>query len=329
MNLEQATDYRLQEIADLVHSGVTEMTGKSRRAGGFGEGEFVGRYGGLKPMYPELQALKESPSKIAEAIDRGSGVLYERVRGVVEDAVIRGEEIREFKRPKRSAGKLSIAPHAGRVYCRHCAVYHTKGQHRFHGEGSYLQTHLFPFKNPMTHAQAKKTFAEIMEGLRRGLHLSPEGKRVFEQAKAICRQYRKPVMRNRRRAQRNPKGKEVHFKIGQKVILGKLNKTGVITSIVPKEHRSNPSQGAVYAVQTDSGIFYVTWREMVPAIALRNPRGKLIYGEMLDATLRKTQPHRCDAACRRVNHTYRHHFRVRPSVFGNANGSFTVEDMRL
>ena len=294
MNLEQATNLRLQQISDLVHSGVTEMTGKSRRAGGFGEGEFVGRFGGLKPMYPELNALKESPGVIAQAIDKGSGALYERVRSVVERAMQR----EGFKAPRPRQEKKTIAPHEGRVYCRHCAVYHSKGQHQSHGAGSYLRTHLFPFKNPMTHQEAKKIFADIMKGLREGLHLSPEGKALFEQAKAKLRQYRKPVMRNRKK------------KLTQKKALEMLHLHEFSS---PKQQRFLGARASGYPRRR----------------ARSNPRGKEIYGQVLDITARKTGPHRCDAACRRVNHTYRHVFKVKPTLYGNGDGSFTVRDMRF
>lgn len=295
MNLEQATDLRLQQIADLVHSGVTEMTGKAKREYGM-EGAFVGRFGGLKPMFPELETLKESPSQIARAIDRSSGVLYDRVRSTV-----RHEMEREgFKAPRRSVEKKTIPPHEGRVYCRHCAEFHTRGQHRFHGGGSYLQTHLFPFKNPtMTHKEAQKKFAEIMKGLRQGLHLSPEGKAVFEEAKAKLRQYRKPVMRNRRRPLSRTKAREM-LRLGEYSTARQRSFLGARASGYPVRR------------------------------AGRNPRGKEIYAEVLDMTCRKRPgAHRCDAYCKRVNHVYRHTFRSKPPVYGNPDGSLTVRDIRL
>lgn len=309
MNLEQATDLRLQQISDLVHSGVTEMTGKSRRAGGFGEGEFVGRFGGLKPMYPELNALRESPSEITKAIDRGSGPLYERVRYVVAR-----EMDREGFKParKRAEPKKTVSPHEGRVYCRHCREFHTKGQHRFHGAGSFHQTHLFAFKNPMTHAQAKKLFAEIMAGLKQGLHLSPEGKAVFEQAKAKLRQYRKPVMRNRKRPLSRSKA-ETMLRRREYSSARQRRFLGARASGYPV--RSNRSWDHYHCNGQCFGPGCAC-----PVPARRNPEMKDINGgAVYDITYQKRGPHRCDAECKKFKHMYRHSFTSHPKIYGGEN----------
>lgn len=287
------------------------MTGKSRRAGGFGEGEFVGRFGGLKPMYPELNALRESPSEITKAIDRGSGPLYERVRYVVEKRM----EREGFKAPRKREAKKTIPPHSGRVYCRHCAAFHTTGQHRFHGAGSYLQTHLFPFKkNPMTHAEARKLFAEIMQGLKQGLHLSPEGKAVFEQAKAKLRQYRKPVMRNRKLTRPSAK-KMLH--------LGEYSSE--------RQRRFLGARASGYPVRPNlnSWDHYHCKGECIgPGCHCRNPQRKarrnpslkdINGGVVYEITYQKRGPHRCDAECKKFNHMYRHDFTSHPKIYGGAN----------
>jgi hypothetical protein len=139
--LEQETSERLALIRDLAESGITELTGKGRREYGT-EGAFVGRYGGLKPSFPELLKIKDSPKQIAAAIRRGSGPAYERVYDVVSK-----QAEREGYMParRRSPGRPTVAPHEGRIYCKRCQDFHTKGQHRFHGPGSFHRTHLFSF----------------------------------------------------------------------------------------------------------------------------------------------------------------------------------------
>ena len=145
-SLSQATDARLSQIHALFTSGVSESTGRLRYAGGYGPGsrDVVGRIGGVKPSIPELRHESASPQAIAAAIERGHGVVYDRVR----DSVAR-DLSRYYSEPKkRSRGRLTVAPHkALRPYCHHCRTQHAKGEHRFHGEGAFHRTHLFSF-NP-------------------------------------------------------------------------------------------------------------------------------------------------------------------------------------
>lgn len=259
MNLEQATDRRLSQIYDVARSGATEMTGKSRRAGGHGEGEFVGRFGGLKPMFPELQKIKDSPASIARAIERGKGKVFTRVRRTVQKEM----EREGYKASRSAGGKKSVAPHDGRVYCTRCSDFHTKGQHRFHGPGSYHRTHLFAF-NPMPIEAARRTFALLMQVARKRKLTATERARLAV-ARQQLRGIKKSVMRNKVRGSR-------------------------------RQHK-----------------------------ARRNPGGKQIYGKVIDITCRRTGPHRCDAACKRVNHTYRHKFETNPPIYGLPDGSLLIK----
>lgn len=72
MTLEQATRAYMLQFADVAESGATEMTGKGRRDAGR-EGEFIGRFGGVKKSYPALDRLKAGPKAIAAAIREGKG----------------------------------------------------------------------------------------------------------------------------------------------------------------------------------------------------------------------------------------------------------------
>ena len=291
MNLEQATELRLAEIRDLARSGITELTGKSRREGGHGEGEFVGRFGGLKPMFPELQSLKETPKQIAEAIDRGEGKTFQRVY----ETVYRALGTVGFRPSRKSQAKLTVPPHVGRVYCRHCAEYHSKGQHRFHGEGSFHQTHLFSFKDNMTTAdQARRTFAGLMQ-LSQRRTLSPSEKEKLAWARQVLRSSKKSVMRNRK-------------KLGRKKACTMLH----------RHEYASPAQQKFLGARCSG---YPLLRSK------RNPSsgGKQIYGHVLDITCRRTGPHRCDAACKRVNHTYRHTFTSKPPIYGLPDGSLLIK----
>jgi hypothetical protein len=189
----------MQEFRDVAESFQHELVGKSIRAGGYGQGEFVGRHGGMKKSYREVAAFKESPRAIAEAIDRQSGKLYDKVKEAFEH-----EAKQEGFKParKRSPGKPTVPPHEGRSYCKHCRVMHTKGQHRFHGAGSYHQTHLFSFGgNPggpmLTTAGAKRVFSGLMAKARERT-LTAREKEALAIARQTLRQRAKPAMCNPR-----------------------------------------------------------------------------------------------------------------------------------
>lgn len=151
MTLEQAVQSRLSEFAEIHETGVTEMTGKLRRThtSQWDEGEVVGRHGGMKSAFPELEKIPDSPKAIAAAIRRGSGKVYRRIVHVVRDEMERAG-FQPGRKRSPGPGRPVVPAHEGREYCSACKVPHSKNQHRFHGSGSFHKTHLwsFPKANP-------------------------------------------------------------------------------------------------------------------------------------------------------------------------------------
>lgn len=67
--------------------------------------------------------------------------------GFVDDD--RGERLppEGWKPGRTSYGKPTVPPHSSARHCKRCQIMHTKGAHRFHGEGAFHRTHLFSFKS--------------------------------------------------------------------------------------------------------------------------------------------------------------------------------------
>lgn len=140
--LEQAIDARLQELRDVARSGVTERTGKAGYIHSTGERQR--RIGGMRSSFPELSRLpdRDTPAKIAQAMERGKGVVYRRIRAAV------GRELEPYIREaKTHRERPSVMPHPGNKKCSKCGKMHGKGEHRFHGAGAFHRTHAFAF-NP-------------------------------------------------------------------------------------------------------------------------------------------------------------------------------------
>ena len=98
-------------------------------------GRVTGRYGGLN--IPELQQAGVSPGVAAEAIRRGKGRVFERIRDAAADQIQREGYVAPRR---RSPGRPVVPPHPGNRKCTHCKGAHSTDQHRFHGEGSFHQT---------------------------------------------------------------------------------------------------------------------------------------------------------------------------------------------
>jgi len=164
--LDQAVEARLQQLRDLVRSGDTDLTGRSYRDSVYDdrghrvhEGKIVGRFkGGMSIAFPELEHTGIRPGQAASAIERHKGKVFRRLA-----AETRRQLEPHVKEPRRrSPGRPTVAPHeALTAKCKVCGQFHGKGPHRFHGEGSFHQTHLFSF-NPDTTTMPTKIYDQVL-----------------------------------------------------------------------------------------------------------------------------------------------------------------------
>lgn len=138
---EQNIHARMLEIRDMVESGATESVGKTYRGA---DDKIAGRHrGGMSKMFPELARAGVTPGQAAEAINRGRGRVYDRLYRTMVRMYGSGHH--------RGRGRLTVEPHKAITRkCRHCEELHSASEHRFHGSGSYHETHLFSFNPRMT-----------------------------------------------------------------------------------------------------------------------------------------------------------------------------------
>lgn len=148
----------------------------------------------------------------------------------------------------------------------------------------------------MTHTEAKKTFADLMQ-LSRRKTLSPSERQKLAIVRQYLRTAKKSVMRNRKAK--------------------KLSRAKACQMLKERAYSSPAQQGFLGARCTGYPV----------RKARKNPstRGVQIYDQILDITARKNGPHRCDAACKRVNHTYRHTFTSKPKIYGLPDGSILIK----
>lgn len=168
MTQEQFAQRIMADYVAMYSSGVTELTGKrrDRRAGrermmDTADAETIeGRFGGLSKMFPEFAG--ERPKALAAALRRGKGKVYRRAH---KAAMGQAERLGYRRAPKRSAEQVArqtVTGHKGRASCIHCKFPHTRGQHRFHGPGSFERTHLFAF-GPKRNPPAKKIYGQLLQ----------------------------------------------------------------------------------------------------------------------------------------------------------------------
>ena len=200
---DQMVDARLGEIREVVRAGVTERVGRVKRDPVTGDA--IGRMGGgLTKAYPEIGRAGLTPGRAADAIERGKGKPFLRLRKSVEREIEKFHERPKARRPE----KPTVPPHdALSKKCKRCHEYHGKSAHRFHGPGAYHSTHLFAFsKNPpMTREKAKVIFATHMQAARQR-KLTRYELDQLARARQALRQSRRPVMNPRRAKRKNPPG---------------------------------------------------------------------------------------------------------------------------
>lgn len=323
--LNQSVDARLQEIREFVRSGATEMVGKTKRGA---SGKVEGRYkGGATIMFPEL-AVMRSPGEAAKAIGRGKGKVYNRLRR----EVIRQLAPHFPKQRIRAPEKPSVSPHPKLTRkCKLCKVAHGKGQHRFHGQGSFHSTHAFGFNPPENPELFKKfltSLGYLPEALRPDLMAQLwNDKKLRKRFEEWKKRQRQPSLFGGGPMFTNPRAKKL--------------------LAIPKEHQTGAYRG--YSLgRTMTGELYVEkgghligWASSMDDArrkidALLNPRKKsirkkptkntVIYRRVLRIEAQKVGPHRCDAECRRFKHKYFHDFRLRNvQMFGLPNGDLLIK----
>lgn len=139
---------------------------------------------------------------------------------------------------------------------------------------------------------------------------------------------REAFERARRAAQkkRNPRRSP-----GYVILIGSKGEAVTIYSI-PEAQRLARQRPELYK------SFSQTWGTLIAArraaarmnraagsAAKRNPRRVMIYPELVEIVARKGPGHRCDAECRAANHTYIHKFKRGSAVYGEPDGSITIE----
>jgi len=295
--LEQAIDARLDEMRGLFRSGLSELTGKARRIG-YGESapelrEYGERFKGVKAGFHELRHFKESPGRIADAIERGSGELYSHLR-----AAVREEFSSYFPAKRKRVERPTVHPHDALTRkCKVCGIPHGKSAHRFHGRGAWLQTHLFPFKaNMRKNSGHGKKF--VFHGAYTSLILAQRKERSLPGGFILKRGNRFYVMSSYPR--RNPE-------LDRCPVKGCPAKRSV-------PHKHSP---------TGLPIFHKRPRKRNPVA--RKSRLTRIYGKVLRIEAQKTGKHQCDAECKRCGHRYYHDFKVGPKMYGLPDGSLLIK----
>ncbi len=340
--LDSAVDARLSEIRDMARSGVTERTGKSSRfQTEYGE-ERGRRIGGMMAAYPEIERLGDSPKVVAAAIDRGKGKVYRRVRYAVAS-----EMEKYFPRSrKRSPEKPTVPAHARLTKkCKTCGVMHGKGGHRFHGKGSFHQTHLFAFNPPVKIRYCSTADTEHKKSVRQFAHTGHYANTIClaRSFKQLPANFRKGILAHemghlhygkKRHTEKDADkvfgvtrrnygpAKRLEYKNPRSVGLTKIygNVTRIFLASGHYDLRRSPRMFGL-----PGGEIWITWGN--PANYPRDPDNALVsrrYGRVKEIQAQKTHKHRCDAGCKEMQHKYYHPFEEPNMLYQLRDGSLLV-----
>ena len=98
--VDDSVNTRMRNVAETYREmAVNAPTGRARGAKSqieasrlnAGYEALEGRFGGYKDAFPELKDFPEAPARMAEAIERGNGALYDRIRQAVRRLVVEEE----------------------------------------------------------------------------------------------------------------------------------------------------------------------------------------------------------------------------------------------
>ncbi len=273
----------MAQLAEEVRSGATEMVGKTYRGA---SGKIEGRFGGgMTIMYPELIRAGMAPGEAAQAVKRGKGIRFRRLLRATEIEL--GGHTR-----KHSRGRLKIVPHSGNKKCKLCRAPHSSGEHRFHGPGSFHQTHAFSFNPPEEdpHQAQLRKFKRFL--LDRGYMVDSLPASTLSDLFKVHSKNKKLWADYIRWEQGPSMLPEMGGLFGSNPRMKKRRKVRIV-----RRRRK-----------------------------LRNPRqATVIYSKVLRIEAQKGQQHICDAACARAGHRYFHDFKTKPMMIGLPNGDILIK----
>lgn len=151
----------------------------------------------------------------------------------------------------------------------------------------------------MNLTQAKQYVTYYTGLIRHGMQLVREERALLVRARQLLRKARHPAMNPRKAMRRN----------------GTATRTEV----------RSPTRTSTHALTRGNTTLTITGngnRVQVPKG--KNPPGAIVYHRLLKIEAKKGPGHRCDAACKRADHSYFHDFGPGAVVYGMPDGSLKI-----